>query len=202
MVPWRPVLRGATVFKSKYINRICVFHELFDLKLRNGGPMKNWAKPGPSETSNNSPSHRLASEWVSKQASKRTSAAERASKASSVEQTNERAVRANERTDEQVAQYLRLDSAPLWSVVTVHLCKILFSFHFLRLNLSGTFVTYYLLPISVDFWDWKPFPTWFWTCFRKRPNDHGGVFLLYFWYFRCRWIRNWLYFFSITYSGY
>ena len=36
------------------------------------------------------------------------SAAEGASEASSPEQANERAVRANERTDERVAQYLRL----------------------------------------------------------------------------------------------
>ena len=38
------------------------------------------------------------------------SAAERASKASSVEPANEKAVRVNERTDERVAKYLRLDS--------------------------------------------------------------------------------------------
>ena len=42
--------------------------------------------------------------------SKRVSAEEGASEASSPEQASEWAVRANEQTDERVAQYLRLDS--------------------------------------------------------------------------------------------
>ena len=41
---------------------------------------------------------------------KRVSAAERASEASCAEQANKCAVRANERTDERVAQYCILDS--------------------------------------------------------------------------------------------
>ena len=47
-------------------------------------------------------SHERGSER-SKRASERVSVAERASKASSAEHANERAVRANERTDERVA---------------------------------------------------------------------------------------------------
>ena len=49
--------------------------------------------------------HELRSEWVSERASERMSAAERASEASSAEQANEWAVRANERTEERMAQY-------------------------------------------------------------------------------------------------
>ena len=45
------------------------------------------------------------------------SAAEGASEASSPEQANEWAVRANERTDERVAQYLRLDSCLFQTIV-------------------------------------------------------------------------------------
>ena len=59
-------------------------------------------KPGQFETSK---IHFPTSEGVSG-----VSAAEGASKTSSPEQANELAVRANERTDEQVAQYLRLYS--------------------------------------------------------------------------------------------
>ena len=53
--------------------------------------------------------HCPTSEGVS-EVSERASAAEGASEASSPEQANEWAVRANERTDERVAQYLRLYS--------------------------------------------------------------------------------------------
>ena len=50
-------------------------------------------------------------------ASEQVSAAERASEASSAEQANERMVRANERTDERVARYLRLTSWLFWIIV-------------------------------------------------------------------------------------
>ena len=53
---------------------------------------------------------------VSERASNRVSAAEGASKASSPEQANEWAVRANKRTDERVAQYLRPD---FWLLSTI-----------------------------------------------------------------------------------
>ena len=46
------------------------------------------------------------------------SGAERASKASRVEPANERAVRANKRTDERVAEYLRLDFWLFWLIVS------------------------------------------------------------------------------------
>ena len=46
------------------------------------------------------------------------SAAERASEASSEEQANEYAARANKQTDERVLEYLRRDS---WTVVRCHL---------------------------------------------------------------------------------
>ena len=46
------------------------------------------------------------------------SAAERASKVSSAEQANECVVQANKQTDEQVAQYLCLDSWLFWTIVT------------------------------------------------------------------------------------
>ena len=49
---------------------------------------------------------------VSERARKRMSAAERASEVSSAKPANERAVQANEQTDEQVAQYLGLDPWP------------------------------------------------------------------------------------------
>ena len=42
---------------------------------------------------------------------------ERVSKASRVEQTNERVVQVNEQMDEQVAHYLRLDSWLFWTIV-------------------------------------------------------------------------------------
>ena len=45
------------------------------------------------------------------------SAAEYASKASSVEQANEWVMRANERTDKQMAQYLHLNSWLIWTTV-------------------------------------------------------------------------------------
>ena len=48
------------------------------------------------------------------------SAAERMSEASRMEQANESAVQANERMDEQVAQYVHLDSWLFWPIV---LCK-------------------------------------------------------------------------------
>ena len=47
----------------------------------------------------------LSHELGSERANERMSAAERASEASSAEPANERAVRANEATDERVAQY-------------------------------------------------------------------------------------------------
>ena len=60
--------------------------------------------------------HFPTSEGVSK-VSKRVSAAERGSEASSAEQANEWAVRANERTDERMTQYCSLDSWLFWPTV-------------------------------------------------------------------------------------
>ena len=64
---------------------------------------------GINKFSNHSTSHKLESEWVGERVSERVNAAER-SDANIAEHVKERAVRANERMDEQVAQYLRLDS--------------------------------------------------------------------------------------------
>ena len=50
-----------------------------------------------------------AKERVRERANERVSAVERASEARHAEQANEEAVRANERADERVAQYLQLD---------------------------------------------------------------------------------------------
>ena len=55
---------------------------------------------------------------VSKRASEQMSAAERARESSSPKQANEQAMRANEQTDERVAQYLRLDSWLFRTTVT------------------------------------------------------------------------------------
>ena len=51
-----------------------------------------------------------------------SSAAERASKASSAEQANKWAVRANEQADERVAQYLQLDSWLFWTIELIEIC--------------------------------------------------------------------------------
>ena len=68
----------------------------------------------------NSLSHERGSEQ-SEQASERVSAVEgKASKASSPEKANEWAVRANERTDELVTQYLRLDSCLFQTTVRLY----------------------------------------------------------------------------------
>ena len=67
------------------------------------------SKQGEIETLNFTLSHERGSEQ-SEQVSERVSAAEGASEASSPEQANEWAVRANGRTDEQVAQYFSLYS--------------------------------------------------------------------------------------------
>ena len=64
----------------------------------------------------NSLSHERGSER-SEQASKRVSAVECASKASSPKQTNEWAVRANERANERVAQYFSMYSWLFWTIV-------------------------------------------------------------------------------------
>ena len=72
-------------------------------------PIALWDKSRSFWDINNSLSHERGSEW-SERASKQVSTAEGASEASSPEQANEWAVRANEQTDERVAQYLQLDS--------------------------------------------------------------------------------------------
>ena len=74
------------------------------------------SKQGEIETLNYTLSHERGSER-SERASERVSAAEGASEASSPEQANEWAVRANERTDERVAQYLRPNFWLIWTIV-------------------------------------------------------------------------------------
>ena len=69
---------------------------------------------------NNSLSQERGSEQ-SEQASKWVGAAERACKSSRAEQANEWAVQANERMDEQVAQYCSLYSWLFWTMVQLPL---------------------------------------------------------------------------------
>ena len=54
---------------------------------------------------------------MSEQASEQVSAAEHTSKVSGAKQANEWVVRANEQSDERVAQYLCLDSWLSWTIV-------------------------------------------------------------------------------------
>ena len=68
-------------------------------------------------SSNHSLSHELGSESVNERASKRVSAVERLSETSNAGQANKRAVQANKRSDERVAQYSSLDSWIFWTIV-------------------------------------------------------------------------------------
>ena len=68
-------------------------------------------EPVRFDTSNDTLSRELESE----RANERMSTAERKSEASNFEKANEWAAWANERTDEQVAQYLRPDSWLFWT---------------------------------------------------------------------------------------
>ena len=80
-------------------------------------PLHCGTKPGRFETSNDSLSHRLGSEWVGQWASERMSAVERPSKASSAVQADEWEVRVNEWTNEWVAHNLCLNSWLFWTTV-------------------------------------------------------------------------------------
>ena len=101
-----PIYLGASICRSIYLNlrdsnqwlltipRVTVhyglkLYEIDDFMKKNSFP---WTR-----------------ERVRERANERMSAAERASEASSAERANEWAVRANERVDEQMAQYLRPD---------------------------------------------------------------------------------------------
>ena len=74
-----------------------------------GAPWARTEKNTEKKPSYQSLSHEPGSEQ-SERASERVSAAEGVSEASSLEQVNEGAVRANEQTDERMAQYLVLTS--------------------------------------------------------------------------------------------
>ena len=88
------------------------------LKLYEGDPFISYKKP--LSLKRGSERSERASEWVS--------TAEGASEASSPEQANEWAVRANERTDERVAQYLRIDSC-LFQTIVHRNCHVQRDFH-------------------------------------------------------------------------
>ena len=75
-----------------------------------------WFRTGRCPTIYHSLSHAWAREWVSER-SEWMRAAQRASEASSAEQANEWAMRANDWTDERVAPYLHHDSWSFWTIV-------------------------------------------------------------------------------------
>ena len=78
-----------------------------------------WFKTALCLKINHSLSHKLGSERGSKWMNECSGARDRSEqcKASSVEQANEWAVKVNERMDERVTQYLRLDSWLFWTIV-------------------------------------------------------------------------------------
>ena len=130
---WSKVQRAEIILLWQYRLFIADTHlfscspiENFDIPApRNGKARANCgSKPGRFETLNRSFSHELGSERVSERVSEWMSAAERESEASSVEQANEWAARANEWTDDWEAQCLRLDSWLFWTTVCRVLSKV------------------------------------------------------------------------------
>ena len=87
----------------------------------------------------------------SKQASQRVSAAERATKASSTEQAHEWAVHANERIDEQVAQYFSLYFWLFWPTVQCLLaCRLSDEYLIFLPSLDSRFLSLFHLERSVS----------------------------------------------------